>query len=48
MQSLRSRKPSESQAKAARPRQNTLRKLQMNNRVQLTRWAIEHGLDEDD
>ncbi|QBX54069.1 response regulator transcription factor [Nocardioides seonyuensis] len=25
--------------------QNTLRKLQMNNRVQLTRWAIEHGLD---
>ncbi len=28
--------------------QNTLRKLQMNNRVQLTRWAIEHGLDKDD
>lgn len=28
--------------------QNTLRKLQMNNRVQLTRWAIEHGLDEPD
>jgi DNA-binding NarL/FixJ family response regulator len=28
--------------------QNTLRKLQMNNRVQLTRWAIEHGLDEGD
>jgi DNA-binding NarL/FixJ family response regulator len=28
--------------------QNTLRKLQMNNRVQLTRWAIEHGLDGDD
>ena len=28
--------------------QNTLRKLQMNNRVQLTRWAIEHGLDSDD
>ena len=27
--------------------QNTLRKLQMNNRVQLTRWAIEHGLDDD-
>ncbi len=27
--------------------QNTLRKLQMNNRVQLTRWAIEHGLDHD-
>ncbi len=27
--------------------QNTLRKLQMNNRVQLTRWAIEHGLDEE-
>ena len=28
--------------------QNTLRKLQMNNRVQLTRWAIEHGLDDPD
>jgi DNA-binding NarL/FixJ family response regulator len=28
--------------------QNTLRKLQMNNRVQLTRWAIEHGLDDDE
>ncbi len=28
--------------------QNTLRKLQMHNRVQLTRWAIEHGLDDDD
>lgn len=28
--------------------QNTLRKLQMNNRVQLTRWAIEHGLDDGD
>jgi DNA-binding NarL/FixJ family response regulator len=27
--------------------QNTLRKLQMNNRVQLTRFAIEHGLDDD-
>ena len=27
--------------------QNTLRKLQMNNRVQLTRWAIEHGLDDE-
>ncbi len=26
--------------------QNTLRKLQMNNRVQLTRWAIDHGLDD--
>ena len=26
--------------------QNTLRKLQMHNRVQLTRWAIEHGLDD--
>ena len=25
--------------------QNTLRKLQMHNRVQLTRYAIEHGLD---
>ena len=28
--------------------QNTLRKLQMHNRVELTRWAIEQGLDEDD
>ncbi len=28
--------------------QNTLRKLQMHNRVELTRFAIEHGLDEDD
>jgi DNA-binding NarL/FixJ family response regulator len=28
--------------------QSTLRKLQMHNRVQLTRWAIEHGLDDDD
>ena len=28
--------------------QNTLRKLQMNNRVQLTRWAIAHGLDDDE
>lgn len=27
--------------------QNTLRKLQMHNRVELTRWAIERGLDED-
>ena len=27
--------------------QNTLRKLQLNNRVQLTRYAIEQGLDED-
>ena len=27
--------------------QNTLRKLQMHNRVELTRFAIEHGLDED-
>ena len=25
--------------------QNTLRKLQLHNRVQLTRWAIEQGLD---
>ncbi len=25
--------------------QNTLRKLQMHNRVELTRWAIEQGLD---
>jgi DNA-binding NarL/FixJ family response regulator len=28
--------------------QNTLRKLQLHNRVQLTRWAIEQGLDEQD
>jgi DNA-binding NarL/FixJ family response regulator len=28
--------------------QNTLRKLQMHNRVQLTRYAIEQGLDEPD
>ena len=28
--------------------QNTLRKLQMHNRVELTRWVIEQGLDEDD
>ena len=28
--------------------QNTLRKLQLNNRVQLTRYAIEQGLDEDE
>ncbi|WP_141013826.1 response regulator [Nocardioides sambongensis] len=28
--------------------QNTLRKLQMHNRVQLTRYAIEQGLDETD
>ncbi len=28
--------------------QNTLRKLQMHNRVELTRWAIERGLDEVD
>ncbi|MAS54409.1 MAG: DNA-binding response regulator [Pimelobacter sp.] len=27
--------------------QNTLRKLQMHNRVELTRYAIEQGLDED-
>jgi DNA-binding NarL/FixJ family response regulator len=27
--------------------QNTLRKLQMHNRVELTRYAIEHGLDDD-
>ncbi|WP_296607265.1 response regulator transcription factor [Nocardioides sp.] len=26
--------------------QNTLRKLQMHNRVELTRYAIEHGLDQ--
>ena len=26
--------------------QNTLRKLQMHNRVELTRWAIQRGLDE--
>ena len=28
--------------------QNTLRKLQMHNRVELTRYAIERGLDTDD
>ncbi|MGZ5398624.1 MAG: response regulator [Nocardioides sp.] len=28
--------------------QNTLRKLQMHNRVQLTRYAIERGLDDED
>ncbi len=28
--------------------QNTLRKLQMHNRVQLTRYAIEQGLDDDE
>ncbi len=28
--------------------QNTLRKLQMHNRVELTRYAIERGLDERD
>ena len=28
--------------------QNTLRKLQMHNRVELTRYAIEQGLDADD
>ncbi len=27
--------------------QNTLRKLQMHNRVELTRWAIERGLDDE-
>ncbi len=27
--------------------QNTLRKLQMHNRVELTRWVIEQGLDDD-
>lgn len=27
---------------------NTLRKLQMHNRVELTRWAIEQGLDDPD
>jgi DNA-binding NarL/FixJ family response regulator len=27
--------------------QNTLRKLQMHNRVELTRWAMERGLDDD-
>ena len=26
--------------------QNTLRKLQLHNRVELTRWAVEHGLAE--
>jgi DNA-binding NarL/FixJ family response regulator len=28
--------------------QNTLRKLQMHNRVELTRYAIEQGLDDDE
>jgi DNA-binding NarL/FixJ family response regulator len=28
--------------------QNTLRKLQMHNRVELTRYAIEQGLDDPD
>lgn len=28
--------------------QNTLRKLQLHNRVQLTRWAIDQGLDDGD
>ncbi len=28
--------------------QNTLRKLQMHNRVELTRYAIERGIDDDD
>jgi len=28
--------------------QNTLRKLQMHNRVELTRYAIEHGLDREE
>ncbi|MBU2073854.1 MAG: response regulator transcription factor [Actinobacteria bacterium] len=28
--------------------QNTLRKLQLHNRVELTRWAIEQGLDDPD
>ncbi len=28
--------------------QNTLRKLQLHNRVELTRWAIQQGLDSDD
>lgn len=28
--------------------QNTLRKLQMHNRVQLVRWAMERGLDEEE
>ena len=28
--------------------QNTLRKLQLHNRVQLTRWAIEQGLDDEE
>jgi DNA-binding NarL/FixJ family response regulator len=26
--------------------QNTLRKLQLHNRVELTRWAIEQGMTE--
>ena len=28
--------------------QNTLRKLQMHNRVELTRYAIAQGLDQDE
>lgn len=28
--------------------QNTLRKLQLHNRVELTRWAIEQGLDDEE
>ncbi len=28
--------------------QNTLRKLQLHNRVELTRYALEHGMDQDD
>ena len=27
--------------------QNTLRKLQLHNRAELVRYAIEHGLDDD-
>jgi DNA-binding NarL/FixJ family response regulator len=28
--------------------QNTLRKLQLHNRVELVRYAIEHGIDDED
>jgi DNA-binding NarL/FixJ family response regulator len=28
--------------------QNSLRKLQLHNRVELTRWVIDRGLDEDE
>jgi DNA-binding NarL/FixJ family response regulator len=28
--------------------QNSLRKLQLHNRVELTRWVIDRGLDDDE